>query len=170
MQMLFDDGISWIRVLLVHVIHNVNGARTLKLEAPGCSDPDVLPSLWSQTVGLSPPRHHRMDGALVKPETDVPLQLEAEENASPPSPFEESLLDLCNPSVASSSGIHSQIPEDIVVLRVLISHQNLKGLGCLFAAGDEPSLIRVDFQSSLSEVLPQGAVRQDCLSCDIVRI
>ena len=82
--MLFDDGISGIRMLLVHVIHNVNGARTLK----GCSHPDVLPSLWGQTVGLSPPRHHRMDGALVKPETDVPLQLEAEENASPPSPFE----------------------------------------------------------------------------------
>ena len=111
-----------------------------------------------------------MDCTLVEAMTDVPLELQPLEYARSAPSFEKPLLDLVDTPVSSCCCIHSQIPQNIVVLRVVFFEVELESPGSVLAAGQEAGLVRVDLQACFREEVSQCAVCQNGLPCHIVRV
>ena len=170
MKVLLYDGVAWIRLVGVHVKDHINRAGALKLQTPGGHDSDVLPPLRGQSVRLGSPGHDRMDCTLVDAMTDVPLELQPLQYASSSSSFEKSLLDLSDTPMSTSCGINSQIPHDIVVLRIVFFEMKLESPCSFLAAGQKAGLVRVDLQACFREEFTKRAVCQDGLPSHIIRV
>ena len=71
--------------------------------------------------------------------------------------LQEALLDLGHPALASSCGVHPQISEDVIVLRITFSQQGLQSSCSFFGAGEESSLVRVQLQTSFFHLVLESA-------------
>ena len=168
--MLLDDGVARIRLVRMHIKDHIHRSRALKLKAPGGHDADVLPPLRGQSIRLSSPGHDRMDCTLVGAMTDVPLELQPLQNTSSPPSFEKPLLDLSDTTVSASSSINSQVPQNIVMLRIVFFEMKLQSTGSFLAAGQTAGLVSVDLQARFSEEPSERSVGQDGLPSNIIRI